>query len=256
MILRGIPIRDGRLEGVVVVAEAPASASTPTPLERAWSHSAAILVGPVTTLRRVLEGLRDLKAALVLTDVEAPARLLRGIPVPTVGGLPADLFSEGDRARLDGSTGTVDLPGVTEVHVVTAFLRRPDGKVLLLKRSKQVGSGRGLWAGVSGFVEAVPPEAQARIEVEEETGIARDLPKLLRAGGEVRARQENRCWVVHPFLLGVPEVAVRLDWEHTESEWVDPSVLADRPTVPKLAEAFVEVTARERVEKRPSRTKR
>jgi len=256
MLLRGIPIRDGSFEGVVVVADAPTSASIPSLLERAMSHSAAILVGPATTLRRVLEGLRDRNAALVLTEGEAPAALLRGRPVPTVGGLPADLFRDGDRARLDGSTGVVELAEVTEVHVVTAFLRRPDGRFLLLKRSNRVGSGRGLWAGVSGFMEDVPPEAQARIEVEEETGIARDLPKLVRAGSEVRARQEHRCWVVHPFLLDVPEVAVRLDWEHTESEWVDPSVLADRPTVPKLAEAFFEVTTPEPGEQRPSRTKR
>jgi len=56
-----------------------------------------------------------------------------------------------------------------EKHVVTCFLES-DGKILLLRRSRQVGSYQGKWAGVSGYVES-PPDKQAMIEIGEETGL-------------------------------------------------------------------------------------
>ena len=37
-------------------------------------------------------------------------------------------------------------------QVVTCILEH-DGKILLLKRSNQVGTYRGLWGGVAGYVE-------------------------------------------------------------------------------------------------------
>lgn len=38
------------------------------------------------------------------------------------------------------------------VKVVTVFLRR-GGRILILKRSRKVGSYQGRWAGISGFIE-------------------------------------------------------------------------------------------------------
>lgn len=37
--------------------------------------------------------------------------------------------------------------------VVTAFVRRADGRVLVVRRSDRVGTYQGLWGGVSGGVE-------------------------------------------------------------------------------------------------------
>ena len=48
-------------------------------------------------------------------------------------------------------------------EVVTAFLRRDD-KLLLLRRSAAVGSYRGRWSAVSGYLEDPTPQAQARRE--------------------------------------------------------------------------------------------
>ncbi|MFC6726725.1 initiation factor 2B, partial [Halobium palmae] len=42
-------------------------------------------------------------------------------------------------------------------HVVTAFLRHR-GDVLLVRRSDEVGTYRGKWGGVSGFVERDPDD--------------------------------------------------------------------------------------------------
>ena len=54
-------------------------------------------------------------------------------------------------------------------HVVTCFLES-DGEILLLRRSQQVGSYHGRWAGVSGYVETTPDE-QALTEITEETSL-------------------------------------------------------------------------------------
>ena len=132
------------------------------------------------------------------------------------------------------------------VHVVTSFLlRRDDGldRVLLLRRSQRVGTHRGMWAGVSGYLERDPDE-QALLEVREETGLGRGDVELLKRGEAVEAedRSNDRLWVVHPYLFLVkrPE-KVRLDWEHTASRWVAPQALGRYRTVPKLKEALARV---------------
>jgi len=56
-------------------------------------------------------------------------------------------------------------------HVATCFLRNR-GEVLLVRRPDEAPTYPGRWAGVSGYVEDdESPEAAARREVAEETGI-------------------------------------------------------------------------------------
>jgi 8-oxo-dGTP diphosphatase len=134
-----------------------------------------------------------------------------------------------------------------DVHVVTCFLlRRGEGgdEVLLLRRSERVGTYRGRWAGVSGYLEAQSPLEQAYREIEEEVGLARDGVRLLAEGEPLTVLDESvdTRWTVHPFLfeLDRPE-RVRLDWEHTESRWVRPQEVPALETVPGLAEALARV---------------
>jgi 8-oxo-dGTP pyrophosphatase MutT (NUDIX family) len=159
-----------------------------------------------------------------------------GVPEgpPCVAGIDLELIRAGDVAGVDGSSGTVQLAGVRRVEVVTAFLQRDDGRVLLLRRSSKVGSFPGRWGGVSGFLETPSPEAQAIREVEEETGLRADALRLVRTAPAISVRDGDRMYLVHPFRFRVKAVEVRLDWEHTEAEWVDPAVLRQRPTVPRL----------------------
>jgi ADP-ribose pyrophosphatase YjhB (NUDIX family) len=135
-----------------------------------------------------------------------------------------------------------------ETHVVTCFLlRREDGvdHVLLVRRSDRVGTYRGVWAGVSGFVEpGVSPLEQAYTELREEASLAPDDLQLLRTGAplDVSDAAIGRAWVVHPFLflLRVPE-RVRTDWEAADAQWVAPAAVATLDTVPRLAEALAAV---------------
>lgn len=127
-----------------------------------------------------------------------------------------------------------------QVHVVTAFLRHA-GEILLLCRSEEVGSYRGCWAAVSGYLEGPDALAQALREVEEETGIDRRELRLVAAGAPLAIADATlgRDWVVHPFLFELRvRPRVQLDWEHSTCRWVRPELLDDLQTVPSLAAAL------------------
>jgi 8-oxo-dGTP pyrophosphatase MutT (NUDIX family) len=124
--------------------------------------------------------------------------------------------------------------------VVTSFIRH-QGKILLLRRSKKVGTYKGKWAGVSGYLEEGSAIAQALKEIYEETGLAESQVTLVNSAKplEVLDPKLGTCWLVYPFLFetAVPE-KIKLDWEHVEMRWVDAVMLKHLPTVPKLAETY------------------
>lgn len=136
--------------------------------------------------------------------------------------------------------------------VVTVFLQRADGRILLLRRSRAVGSFRGRWAAISGFLERSPPLTQARREVREETGILASEVRQIERGPPFEVRGGGRRYRVHPFRFQVRRVRLTLDWEHTTSAWVRIGALRTRPTVPGLEEAWRRVRggARRRARKR------
>jgi 8-oxo-dGTP pyrophosphatase MutT (NUDIX family) len=134
-----------------------------------------------------------------------------------------------------------------EAKVVTCFLlRRTAGgdEILLLRRSQKVGTYRGRWAGVSGYIEGTPPLAQAYREIEEEAGLIQEEVTLVETGDplEVPDAETGQRWLVHPFLFEVrPDAEVRVDWEHTEARWVRPEDVFTFDTVPQLAGALKRV---------------
>jgi len=124
-------------------------------------------------------------------------------------------------------------------EVVTVFLWH-GGQVLLLRRSQRVGTYRGRWAGVSGFLEG-EPLAQALAELREETSLEPGDVTILKQGAplEVMDRENQRAWRVHPFLAEVKDPAkIRLDWENTEMRWIFPEEIGALETVPALDEAL------------------
>lgn len=126
-------------------------------------------------------------------------------------------------------------------QVVTCLLEH-DGKILLLKRSTLVGTYRGLWGGVAGFVEELEdPYDTALKEISQETSVGLDEITLIKKGDpiEVLDTYEGKRydWVVYPFLFHVQDkTLVRLDWEHEEYRWVSPSEVKKLATVPGLDE--------------------
>jgi len=126
--------------------------------------------------------------------------------------------------------------------VVTCFLES-NGEILLLRRSEQVGSYQGRWAGVSGYIETTPDE-QALVEIEEETGLAGEDLHLLRKGEPlaVEDAQFGVRWLVHPYLFCIKDRnKIQIDWEHKEVRWISPGDIGDYETVPMLGETLSRV---------------
>src|SRR6056297_3323912 len=127
-----------------------------------------------------------------------------------------------------------------ETHVVTCFLRNR-GEVLLLRRSEEVGTYRGLWGGVAGHAEGDPGRA-AREEIAEETGLL-DACTLAREGVTFEFEDSDLGvhWVVHPYLFDCERRDAETDWETAEAEWVYPTEILRRETVPKLWASYSRV---------------
>jgi predicted aconitase with swiveling domain/8-oxo-dGTP pyrophosphatase MutT (NUDIX family) len=172
-------------------------------------------------------------AAIINRSAEpivATGAIISGIPM--VDEIDTSVIANGDDVVVDASSGTVELKGVKERHVVTCVLRHGT-KVLLLRRSNEVGSYQGHWAGVSGFIEEGETDIEAaRREIAEEVGLKTMTPR--KHVGSESFRNSDTVWTVHPFLFDVKTARISTDWEHDEHRWVDPSEICQYDTVPGL----------------------
>ena len=112
-----------------------------------------------------------------------------------------------------------------------------------MRRSEQVGSYRGRWAGVSGYIETNADE-QALVEIEEETSLRRENLKLIKGGKPLHIKDEKLGvkWVVHPYLFHIKDRSkIKIDWEHKELRWIPPRDIDNFETVPKLKEVLARV---------------
>ena len=127
--------------------------------------------------------------------------------------------------------------------VVTVFLTH-GSKILVLKRSREVGTYKGHWAGVSGYLESEDPLKQAYTEMAEEVGLSKQDVTLVKAGNplEIVDDAQNRAWRVHPFLFSVHEPdKIRFDWENIAMRWILPEEIDQLKTVPALKETLERV---------------
>ena len=120
-------------------------------------------------------------------------------------------------------------------EIVTSFLIK-NGKVLILKRSSKVGSFRGKWAGVSGFIEDENSLEAALREIKEETGIDSKYLELLKIGVpfDIKDIMNDTIWSINPFLFLFKGEKINIDWEHDTFEWVYPKEIENYDTVTNL----------------------
>ncbi len=186
-------------------------------------------VGSYTILQMKKEGTAP--AAIINAKAEtivATGAVMAGVPM--IDSIDLGMLREGDEVILDGENGTLELPQVREVNVVTCILRH-DGRILVLKRSQNVSTNQGMWAGVSGYVEeGEQPLETARKEIAEETGLA-DF-ELARSGEMLKVRSESRLWCIHPFLFDTRSAEITIDWEHTDYRWIYPNEVDNATAVP------------------------
>jgi predicted aconitase with swiveling domain/8-oxo-dGTP pyrophosphatase MutT (NUDIX family) len=156
--------------------------------------------------------------------------------IPMVDSVDVSLIRTGDDLRVDADLGALEIGSVAERHVVTVIVRSR-GKILLLRRSDKVGSFRGQWAGVSGFIEDhEEDEDAARREILEEINI--DVPRFSRKIDVQMFRDGDAIWCVHPFLVDAKDPKIETNWEHQAFKWVAPSDVSGYSTVPGLQQVI------------------
>ncbi|MDH7508668.1 MAG: DUF126 domain-containing protein [Methanomassiliicoccales archaeon] len=250
MILKGRGISKGKAEGDLVLIHCPfsflggvdtKSGSLLTPKELKGRQIAGrVLVFPVGKGSTVgsytileLKRAGNSPAAIINEKAEpivATGAVMAGLPL--VDKIDLSLLRDGDRALVDGNNGTVEIPRVAEKHVVSCILKRKD-RILILRRSEKVGTFKGYWAGVSGFVEkGEMPLETAFKEILEELGV--NSAKLVKTGEPLMIRSGDVLWTIHPYLFDVDESKITTDWEHTEYRWILPNELASYEIVPGL----------------------
>ena len=121
--------------------------------------------------------------------------------------------------------------------VAAAVLMRPDGRVLLLRRSMLHQTNPGQWCFVTGYVKEGEEPGQAAVrEVVEELGLEVEIE---RSGEIVVVETERGTLHVHPFLCLIDVEEVSLDWEHTDYTWIVPEMVRDYDIVPQLDEDLI-----------------
>jgi translation initiation factor 2B subunit (eIF-2B alpha/beta/delta family) len=105
-----------------------------------------------------------------------------------------------------------------------------------------VGSYRDRWGAVAGHLEGNDPDGSALREIAEETGLGAQV--ALTARGEpfpVEDLELGKRWIVHPYLFDCRSREVRLDWESAGAEWVAPTEILRRDSVPGLWKSYQRV---------------
>ncbi|MBU2579184.1 NUDIX domain-containing protein [Patescibacteria group bacterium] len=142
------------------------------------------------------------------------------------------------------SDGKINYSESNKAPVLTCFVKYND-KILLLKRSNEVRVYQGLWNSVAGYLDEFRPlEEKAREELREELGITADLIKQTKMGQPYEMIDNNvqKIWIIFPVLVELnKKPAIKLDWEHTEYQWISPSELKKFDVVPSLDKTLAKV---------------
>jgi len=125
-------------------------------------------------------------------------------------------------------------------RVATSILLNDDCKMLILKRSEKVKTYKGFWGGVAGYVEEnEKPYETAIKEIKEEVGLDKEYFKLIKRLDPIKFSDfyENKKydWEIFVFLFKINKKSkIKIDWEHSEYRWINPSEIDKFNTVPHL----------------------
>lgn len=133
------------------------------------------------------------------------------------------------------SFSATDLASPTRRVVASVLTHR--GRICLLRRSQAVGSDRGKWHCVTGFLPAAThPFEQARTEIYEEAGLDMETLRLVRQADPLLLGGDSATWTVFAFRFEVSAPKLVLNWENDAYRWVTPCVMPRYETVPWLYE--------------------
>lgn len=127
--------------------------------------------------------------------------------------------------------------------VVNVFVEH-NGKVLILKRGQKVGTHRGYWCAVGGYIEGHDILKNAKKEVREELNIETKRLKNYKIGKSFKFNDKefDRIWHVHPVLFRLKsKPKIKLDWENTDYRWVKPEEVKKFKRVPMMERGLEEL---------------
>lgn len=143
--------------------------------------------------------------------------------------------------------GRLDYSQSPIAPVVSCFLEF-DGKILLLKRSSDVGFYPGLWGVITGFLDRSESDVveTAMKELKEELGVSREEISNLYLGIPYKLKdkavEKNRTWVIYPVLVKLKrKPKITLDWENDKYIWIKASELDKYETLPGLSRSLSRV---------------
>ncbi len=136
-----------------------------------------------------------------------------------------------------------------EKPVVTCFIQNC-GDILLLYREDDLSSYPNRWSGVSGYIEYTEdgsrekPKKTALREIREETGLSEDEVDIIKKGKSffVEDSSLGKKWEIYPFLFNSDRRNIDINWESKKAEWVQPSEILCRKTVPSLWRSYKKVS--------------
>ncbi len=133
--------------------------------------------------------------------------------------------------------GRIDYSKSDVAPIITVFVKH-ETDILLLKRSNKVLTYRGKWNVVAGYLDELKPIREKVLEeLNEELGIGKDEIVSIRLGKpyEFTDPDINKTWIFHPIVVELKEKPeIKLDWEHTEFQWIKKEELTTFDIVPKL----------------------
>jgi 8-oxo-dGTP pyrophosphatase MutT (NUDIX family) len=122
-----------------------------------------------------------------------------------------------------------------KIRPVISCLLKHGKEILILKRSKHVGSFQGFWSCISGYLEAgEDPQQTAYREVFEETQLPESVMTKTTYAGPFYPEAEDVIFETHWFLLETNLKKITLDWEHDEYRWISPEELSNYQIIPWL----------------------
>ena len=126
--------------------------------------------------------------------------------------------------------------------VATSLIINNEGNLLILKRSDKVKTYKGFWGGVAGYIEEnEKPIDTACKEIREEVGSKKEDIVLKKEIESIKITDfyDNKRydWEIFVFLFElIKKSDIKIDWEHSEYRWIQPSEIINFKTVPHLKE--------------------
>ncbi len=118
--------------------------------------------------------------------------------------------------------GQTDYTNVRWAPVVSCVIKH-EGKILLVKRSKNMNLYPELWNGIGGFLDdGKSLEEKVREELNEEAGIKESEIISIKHGEifDLDDQAIGKTWIIHPALVEVSTDKIVLNWEAEEYRWI------------------------------------